>query len=1030
MTSPVFRFAALLIVTALALPAGAAAQYFGRNKVQYESLDFHVLPTPHYNVHFYPEATVPAEDGARMAERWYERIARIFQHDIRDPRPLVLYADHPDFQQTNILSGTVGEGTGGVTEGLQDRIILPLGSSYGDTHHVLGHEIVHSFQFDLASGSQGAGLRGLMQLPLWFIEGMAEYISVGRESPLTAMWIRDALLHGVFPSIDDLSSDPRRYFPYRFGHAFWAHVAGEYGDPAVTLMMRTAARSHWERAVASVLRIDPDTLSVAWREAMEARYSPLMVGRVPPEEAGTLLLSPATGAGTQNLAPSLSPDGRYVAYLSEQDLFTMELYLADARTGEVLRSITSSMRDAHYDAMRFLDSSGAWAPDGSAVAVVVFAEGRNEIQLYDPEDGSRDRVLRVPAAIGEIRNPAFSPDGSRIVFSGQSGGVTDLFMIDAEGGDPVRLTNDRYAQLQPTFSPDGSRIAFVTDLGPGTDFDRLTFGPMVIAVMDLDTREIGRIAPLGETAHWNPQFTPDGAGLYFLADQDGFRDIYRLGLDTGQVWQVTRIVTGVSGITEATPALSVASETGTVAFTVFDDAEYHVYALTAVESEGSLVGTSRTVLESGAELAPSPDGADNLVSPLLGNMDVGLTADGTYSADDAEPLDEGLRLVALGQPSVGVGNDYFGTYVGGSVSALFSDILGDRNLYTSVQAQGELKDIGGQVFYQNIGSRWNWGVGAAHVPIRYGFYQYVQPTVNGAAYAVEQTNYRIFVSSAEGQLAYPFSATRRIEFGAGVKRYGFGIEADVYSYNAFNQAIRRDRTTRPAGDPLNLAEASVAFVQDNSYTGFTSPIRGYRTRFEVGQTTGTEDFTTVLADVRRYYSPLQELTFAVRAMHLGRYGTGPSTSLVLGDLFVGSEYFIRGYSYGSFSVQECTRTGSGTCGEVDRLLGQRLGVMNLEVRVPLLGTERLGLFEFPYLPTELVGFLDGGLAWYEGFPGFDGGPSLVWDRGTAERVPVFSAGVSARMNLFGALVVEVYYAKPFQRPHKGMHWGVNFVPGW
>ncbi|MDE0083660.1 MAG: peptidase S9 [Gammaproteobacteria bacterium] len=1030
MTSSLVRIPAFLLVASLCVPSGASAQYFGRNKVQYESLDFHVLPTPHYEIHFYPEAAVAVEDGARMAERWYERIARIFQHDIREPRPLVLYADHPDFQQTNILSGTVGEGTGGVTEGLQDRIIMPLGSSYGDTHHVLGHEIVHSFQFDLASGSQGAGLRGLMQLPLWFIEGMAEYISVGRESPLTAMWMRDALLHGAFPTLDDLGTNPRRYFPYRFGHAFWAYVGGEYGDPAVTLMMRTAARSQWRPAVASVLRIDPDTLSAAWREAMETRYSPLMEGRTPPEEAGTLLLSPATGAGTQNLAPSLSPDGRYVAYLSEQDLFTIELYLADARTGEVLRSITSSTRDAHYDAMRFLDSSGAWAPDGSAVAVVVYSEGRNEIQLYDPQDGSRDRVIRVPATIGEIRNPAFSPDGTRIVFSGQAGGVTDLFMIDVQGGEPVRLTDDRYAQLQPTFSPDGTRLAFVTDLGPGTDFERLTFGPMVIAFMDLETGEIERITPLGETAHWNPQFTPDGAGLYFLADQDGFRDIYRVGLDTGQVWQVTRIVTGVSGITEATPALSVATETGTVAFTVFDDAEYHVYALTAVESEGSLVGVSRTAGESGAQLAPSPGGAANLVSPLLGNSDAGLVAEGTYSAENAAPFDGGLRLVALGQPVVGVGNDIFGTYLGGSVSALFSDILGDRNLYAAAQAQGELKDVGGQVFYQNIGSRWNWGLGIGHIPIRYGFYQYVEPTVSGASYAVELTDYRIFVSSAEGQVAYPFSANRRVEFAAGVRRYGFDIESDIYSYNLFNQPIAFDRTSRPAGDPLNLAEASIAFVEDNSFSGFTSPIRGFRTRIEVGQTTGTEDFTTVLGDVRRYYSPLQELTFAIRAMHFGRYGTDPSTSVVLGDLFIGNEYFIRGYSYGSFSVQECTRTGAATCAEIDRLLGQRLGVMNLEVRVPLLGTERFGLFDFPYLPTELVGFLDGGLAWNEGFPGFEGGPSLVWDNATVDRVPVFSAGVSARMSLFGALVLEVYYAKPFQRPGKGMHWGVNFVPGW
>ena len=1022
MTHSSVRLTVLFVAVALGLPLPATAQYFGRNKVQYETLDFHVLPTPHYQIHFYPEATVPVEDAARMAERWYERIARIFQHDIRRPRPLVLYADHPDFQQTNILTGRIGEGTGGVTEGMQDRIILPLGSSYADTDHVLGHEIVHSFQFDIASGNQGAGLQGLMQVPLWFIEGMAEYMSVGQESPLTAMWLRDSLLHGEFPTLDDMSGDPRRYFPYRFGHAFWAYVAGEYGDPAVTMMMRNAARSGWRPAVAAVLRMSPDTLAAEWRQVTEARYSPLMVGRTPPEEAGTLLLSPATGAGTQNLAPSLSPDGRYLAYLSEQDLFTIELYLADARTGEVLRSITSSTRDAHFDALRFLDSSGAWAPDGSAIAVVVYSEGRNQIQLYDPEDGSRDRVIEVPAMIGEIRNPSFSPDGTRLVFSGQSGGVTDLFMIDLEGGEPTRLTDDRFSQLQPTFSPDGQRIAFVTDQGPGTDFDQLTFGPMTIALMDLSTGDIERVAPLGETAHWNPQFTPDGEGLYFLADQEGFRDIYRIGLDDGQVWQVTRVVTGVSGVTEATPALSVARETGTVAFSVFDNAEYHVYALTAVESEGSPLASDERVTESGSLLAPAPEAGADRVAPLLNNSQVGLVSAGAYSAADAEPFDGGLSLVALGQPSIGVGNDRFGTFAAGGVSALFSDILGDRNLYTSVQAQGELKDIGGQVFYQDIGSRWNWGTGLSHVPFRYISLALADSQFGGRAIAF--LDQRIFISRASAQLSYPLSSIRRVEFGAGFTHYGFDTEVETYDYDQFGQFRDFRQTAGETADPLSLGEVSVAFVEDNSFSGFTGPIRGWRTRIEVARNIGTENFTSLLTDVRRYYSPLQQLTFAIRGYHFGRYGL-PSTGLdfsLIGDLFLGNEYFMRGYSAGSIDVDECPQL---PCAAIDRLLGQRIGVVNFEVRIPVLGSERFGLISFPYLPTDLVGFVDAGVAWNQG-----DSPSFIWDPNSEARTPVVSAGVSARANLFGAIVLEVYYAVPFQRPEKGGHWGVSFRPGW
>ena len=112
------RFVALLAVASslVAMPRPASAQYFGRNKIQYESFDFKVLTTPHFDVLFYLEDEGVIEDAARMAERWYERYARLFQHEFRGRKPLILYADHPDFQQTNTLSGRLGEGTGGVIE--------------------------------------------------------------------------------------------------------------------------------------------------------------------------------------------------------------------------------------------------------------------------------------------------------------------------------------------------------------------------------------------------------------------------------------------------------------------------------------------------------------------------------------------------------------------------------------------------------------------------------------------------------------------------------------------------------------------------------------------------------------------------------------------------------------------------------------------------------------------------------------------------------------------------------------------------
>ncbi|MCA9739222.1 MAG: peptidase S9, partial [Gemmatimonadetes bacterium] len=176
-----------------------------------------------------------------------------------------------------------------------------------------------------------------------------EYLSVGREDPLTAMWLRDALRRDDIPTTEQLTKDPR-YFPYRFGEAFWAYVGGTYGDDAVIGLYRRALRVGVEPAIRQVLGTTEDSLSVAWHEEIREAYAPLLEGRTPPEQVGTLILAPSTGAGRQNVAPAVSPDGRYVAFLSEKDLFSVDLFLADAQTGEIIRKLSSAAADPHSDA--------------------------------------------------------------------------------------------------------------------------------------------------------------------------------------------------------------------------------------------------------------------------------------------------------------------------------------------------------------------------------------------------------------------------------------------------------------------------------------------------------------------------------------------------------------------------------------------------------------------------------------------------------------------------------------------------------
>ena len=194
-----------VVALLLSFPASASAQYFGRNKVQYEQFDFRVLTTQNWKIHYYPEAEEAVEDVARMAERWYERFSRIFQHEFDIRKPLVIYADHPDFQQTNTLQGAIGQGTGGVTESLKNRVIMPLTASYRDTDRILGHELVHAFQYNIAQSRTGGGIMRLAQMPLWVVEGMAEYLSMGREHPHTAMWLRDHILRDDKPTLKEIT---------------------------------------------------------------------------------------------------------------------------------------------------------------------------------------------------------------------------------------------------------------------------------------------------------------------------------------------------------------------------------------------------------------------------------------------------------------------------------------------------------------------------------------------------------------------------------------------------------------------------------------------------------------------------------------------------------------------------------------------------------------------------------------------------------------------------------------------------------
>ena len=257
---PSRRLIIALIVAMLLIGNGPAfAQYFGRNKVQHREFDFKVLSTEHFDVYYYPGQEAFVGHVARMAERWYARLNWLFGTVLTSRQPLILYASSADFRQTNTVSGDLGEGTGGVTEGLRRRIVMPSAGPLAGTDHVLGHELVHAFQYDMG-GALSLSESGLMRLPLWMVEGLAEYLSIGSVDPQTAMWLRDAVVSNTLPTVQDLGN--ARFFPYRFGHAFWAYIAGRWDDSTVMLLFNTAVKAgDAEQAIRIVLGMDSGQLS-------------------------------------------------------------------------------------------------------------------------------------------------------------------------------------------------------------------------------------------------------------------------------------------------------------------------------------------------------------------------------------------------------------------------------------------------------------------------------------------------------------------------------------------------------------------------------------------------------------------------------------------------------------------------------------------------------------------------------------------------------------------------------------------------
>src|SRR5690606_896779 len=317
--------------------------------------------------------------------------------------------------------------------------------------------------------------------------------------------------------------------------------------------------------------------------------------------------------------------------------------------------------------------------------------------------------------IVEFTNINFAPDGERVAFSGLKEGQSDIYIYNFKTKELEQLTDDKYSDFQPSFSPDGKTIVFSTDRKSLVSASRTVDFPMWLAMLDVATREIATIDLFPGANNLNPHFSGDGGQIYFLSNGDGYRNMFRYTVETGVVEQMTDYFTGISGITEYSPAMSI-SNNDDIVYSYFKGNQYNVYKAKVADFAPLVIDASISDFTA-AMLPPNIDRGVNVVNTNLQNFNAYRRIH--ESQISSVPYRSKFKLDYLANSGFGmtVGTRY-GAGMAGGIFGIFSDILGYNQIYSTLNINGEVQDFGGQVAYINQKSRWNWGGSISHIPYR------------------------------------------------------------------------------------------------------------------------------------------------------------------------------------------------------------------------------------------------------------------------------------------------------------------------